>query len=150
MSSYDDNGVLGEKFKNYDEKIDDLQKKYDKMNDRITEIDKKTDSLETALSSRLVQIETKFDIYNSMTSDKLDKLEKKMDEIIVMKNANNNPAFDKLEKKMDDIIRNSSNSSQSKEEDSFKQWLQKIGMKILEYSIFVALALGIAKGFKLI
>lgn len=124
-----------EKFSNTDLRIEELKKSLEKTNMRIDEVNKKADTLENALSNRLTQIETKFDIYNDLTTKKLDGLERKIDNYLSISNIKPIAQESKI------VIPN--------QQDSFRDWVQKVGMKFIEYGLYSAVVLGLAKGFKL-
>lgn len=119
--------LCNEKFKVYDKEIDGLKANLGKLTDSVNEIDKKTDTLDSNLTGKLNQMETKFDIYNSMTFKKLEELERKIDKINTCELT----------------------SASKKQQDSFKDWLEQIGKKMIEYGMLSGILYGVGKGINL-
>ena len=120
--------TLKETVEKIDKKVDES---INKLEIRIEEVNKKTDNLDNSLSNRLTTIETKFDIYNDLTYKKLDGLEKKLDSLLVVKTDIDKP------------------KAMQESQDMFREWLVKIGMKLLEFAVYGGVLYAFAKNLNL-
>lgn len=115
------------------EKLAQVQKDVNDLDTRVDNVENKILSIDRTLSDRLLVLETTTKIGNENISNSIEKLSKKVDKII-----------DEREKDKTEML------LQPKKEDSFDIWLKRVGLKILEYSIYAGLTYGILKGFKII
>lgn len=122
--------LCNEKFGNLKSEVEDNKSNIQKLTDRVNEIDKKTDTLESVLTGKLNTIEVKFDTNSENTKAKLELLEMKMDKYFTVTTT-----AVKVESKP--------------VEDSFKIWVQGVGIKMLEYGIYGGVLYAVAKGIKL-
>jgi chromosome segregation ATPase len=123
-----EHALCNEKFGNSKNEVDEIKNNVQKLTDRVNEIDKKTDTLESVLTGKLNVIETKFDSNSENTKAKLELLEMKMDKYFTVSTT-------KVETKP--------------VEDSFKIWVQGVGIKMLEYGVYGGVLYAVAKGLKL-
>jgi predicted nucleic acid-binding Zn-ribbon protein len=130
-----DNSACLEKFKNLQKEIEDLKKDMEKTEVRMVENERKVDKIGTDLQVKLGQLEVKFDMNSKATSEKLDEFTREIKEM----NA-------RTEKKMDDYIK--ALMEIKGKEDSFTSLKKKIGSKVIEYGIIVAIIIGILLGIK--
>jgi predicted RNase H-like nuclease (RuvC/YqgF family) len=118
----------------YNERLDNLKTANEKLEMRISELEKKTDRID----NNFVKLETKFDIYTVTTSEKFDNLAKESRE-----------GNRKLEMKIDEFIKLISQEMKSNDNDAFNQWLKKIGLRMIEYAILAGIIYGVLNGLKL-
>lgn len=124
--------VCTEKFKNIDEKIEELKNLQAKLDSRISENERRVDTIDNQLSIKLIQLEAKIDISNKLIGDKVDSFAREIKQI----NEN-------VEKKIDGYFKDNTKS------DTFKDEIYKIGMRIFEYGLSGGILYAIAKGIKL-
>lgn len=119
------NNVCEEKFKNFDEKIEEIKLNMGKLETKVSENERNLDKIDNALSMKLVQLEAKFEIYSKINSDKIDTFARDVKE-----------NTEKVEKKIDMF---SETNNKPQQQDSFKEWLQKFGLKMFEMGIYAGI-----------
>jgi chromosome segregation ATPase len=125
--------VCVEKFKNLEKDIDQLKTQQEKLEERLTSNEKQVSQIDNQLSIKLIQLEAKLDVHTKIVGEKVDNLAKE------------------VEKKMDEYFKpnNSKSSLSAPTTDTFRDWVFKLGMKLLEYSVYGGFLYAVAKGLKL-
>lgn len=125
--------LCAEKFKNIEKGINELKEEQKKLEERLTANEKTVNQIDNQLSIKLIQLEAKLDVHTKIVGEKVDNLAKE------------------VEKKMDEYFKPTSNTSKSSQppSDTFKDWVLKLGMKLLEYSVYGGFLYAVGKGLKL-
>lgn len=122
--------VCAEKFKNIEKDIEQIKAQTAKLEERLSDNEKQVSQIDNQLSIKLIQLEAKLDVHTKIVGEKVDNLAKE------------------VEKKMDEYFK-PNNNLKSPTTDTFKDWVFRLGMKLLEYSVYGGFLYGVAKGLKL-
>lgn len=111
-------------FKLLDAKICNVEKNQDKLDKRVTDLEKSVGEVNNVLDKTIAKLETKFDMYSQYTNERLTGFATEIKEM-----TKNN------EEKMETIIELFSGELKNPKVDNFKEWAMSFGLKIIEYGI---------------